>query len=98
MQNQVSPIPELILFPLYLHWVLEGFWETTAVWKDISFHYFVILFYDMVDHMVKVKSKNSLCLRTSLLLTQKWLPQVFFWSHDPLRFLFVRMVIFYFLV
>ena len=49
-----------------------------------------------VYHMVKAKSKNNLWLRMSLLLTQKWLPCFLFWPHDPLRLLFVRMMIFYY--
>ena len=59
------------------------------------FPYFVVLFYDTVYHMVKAKNKNSLWLRMSLLLTQKWLPCFLFWPHDPVRLLFVRMVIFH---
>lgn len=39
------------------------------MWKDTAFHYFVILFYDIVYRMVKTKSKTSLCLRTFSLLT-----------------------------
>ena len=59
------------------------------------FPYFVVLFYDTVYHMVKAKNKSSLWLRMSLLLTQKWLPSFLFWPHDPMRLLFVRMVIFH---
>ena len=63
---------------LYLLWVLEESWETTVVWKDTLSHYFVTLLHDMAYHMAKAKSKNNLCLRTSFLFTQGWLPCVCF--------------------
>lgn len=83
MWKQVSLISGFTLFSLYEHWPREGFWETTVVWKNISFRYFVILIYDMVCHMVKAKSKNGLYLRTSPLLIQRLLPCAFVWPMIP---------------
>lgn len=54
------------------------------MWKDMSFHYFVIPSYDMVYDMVKTKSKNALCFRAFSLLTQRVYSYAFLclWSRE----------------